>query len=83
MTRPQIDYTSLEEWRRDRGITIIQLSEVARDKGVKVAPRTIGEAFRFGLPLHGRVMLAWRDAFGWTNEEMLWLCMNGPQVKLN
>jgi len=23
------------------------------------------------------------DAFGWTNEEMLWLCMNGPQVKLN
>jgi len=35
------------------------------------------------VQLHGRVMLAWRDAFGWTNEEMLWLCMNGPQVKLN
>ena len=80
---PKIDYTSLEEWRREHRMTIEKMAEVASGRGAKVAPRTIGEAFRFGLPLHGRVMLAWRDAFGWTNEEMLWLCMNGPQVKLN
>lgn len=35
------------------------------------------------LPLHGRVLFAWERAFGWTREETLWLCMNGPQVKLN
>lgn len=35
------------------------------------------------LPLHGRVLFAWEDAFGWTREETLWLCMGGDPVRVN
>lgn len=78
---PKIDYTSLEEWRRDHHMPIEQMAEVARMKGVKVSAKTLGIAFREGLPLHGRVLLAWEKAFGWSRQETLHLCMGGGPVR--
>ena len=45
-------------------------------------PVCVGGGFRVvtagnTTPLHGRVVFAWEDAFGWTREETLWLCMGG------
>jgi hypothetical protein len=74
---PNVDYTSLEEWRRDHRMTIEKMAEVASGRGAKVSAKTLGTAFRDGLPLHGRVLFAWERAFGWTREETLWLCMGG------
>ncbi len=74
---PKIDYTSLEEWRREHRMTIEKMAEVASGRGAKVSAKTLGTTFRDGLPLHGRVLFAWEDAFGWTREETLWLCMGG------
>ncbi|MGI6506788.1 MAG: hypothetical protein ACOX4A_00135 [Saccharofermentanales bacterium] len=82
MARQKIDYTSLEEWRRDRKLTIVRMAEIAKRRGVTVSANTLGTAFREGLPLHGRVLLAWEEAFGWTRQETLWLCMGGPPVQL-
>ena len=56
---PKIDYTSLEEWRREHRMTIEKMAEVASGRGAKVSAKTLGTAFRDGLPLHGRVLFAW------------------------
>lgn len=77
MPRQRIDYTSLREWRKEHGLTIGRMAEIARDRGVPVSPNTLGRAIRNGEPINGRVLFAWEDAFGWTREETLWLCMGG------
>jgi len=58
-------------------LTIGRMAEIARRRGAPVSPNTLGKAFREVKPINGRVVFAWEDAFGWTREETLWLCMGG------
>ena len=78
-----IDYTSFREWQKEHGLTFGRLAEIARDRGVPVSPNTLAKAFREGRPINGHVLFAWEDAFGWTREETLWLCMGGDPVRVN
>ncbi len=78
----KIDYTSLSEWRRAHKMPIERMAEIAKDRGAAVSPNTLGQAFREGKPIHGRVLLAWESAFGWTRQETLWLCMGGDPVRI-
>ncbi len=73
----KIDYTSFNEWRKAHELPLDRMAEIARDRGVPVSPNTLGRAIRNGEPINGRVLFAWEDAFGWTREETLWLCMGG------
>lgn len=83
MPRQRIDYTSLREWRKEHGLTISRMAEIARRRGAPISPNTLGKAFREGRPINGNVLFAWEAAFGWSRQETLHLCMGGDPVRVN
>lgn len=73
----KLNYENLKEWQAINHIRNIDLAEEARKRGSKITPTHIGRCLAEGRPFDGAVIMAWKKAYKWTDQETMFFCLGG------
>lgn len=77
-----INYEHLREWMRLNRITYQLMAQEATRRGAAVSAASLGKYVRTGSAMPSTVIVALREAYGWTAEEVAQLVMNGPAPRV-
>lgn len=73
-----INYENLREWMHLHRITYQLMAKEATRRGASVSAASLGKYVRTGSAIPSTVIVALREAYSWTAEEVGMLLMNGP-----
>lgn len=76
-----INYEHLREWMSLNRITYQLMAQEATRRGAAVSAASLGKYVRTGSAMPSTVIVALREAYKWTAEEVGFLVMNGPEPK--
>lgn len=73
-----INYEHLREWMSLNRITYQLMAQEATRRGAAVSAASLGKYVRTGSAMPSTVIVALREAYKWTVDEVACLFMNGP-----
>lgn len=76
-----INYENLRGWMRLNKLTYQLMAQEATRQGAPVSAASLGKYVRHGAAMPSTVIVALREGYKWTAEEVGFLVMNGPEPK--